>query len=160
MTLTATVAATAPGSGTPTGTVTFDDGTTALATVTLSGGTASYSTATLSVGTHSITAVYNGDPDFTTSKSSVLKETIKSTTNLSMVAAVDVAAVGAVEPASSSGSAPMASGSISGAPAAPDAVSLALEALGDVASDAEWIRDVAEHGPSSKGSGPGVFRLD
>jgi hypothetical protein len=144
--------------GTPTGAVTFDDGKTALATVPQTGGTASYSTATLSVGTHSITAVYNGDPDFTTSTSSVLKETIQSGASSLFVASEDVVVL-TVEPASSSGSIPVASGSAGGSPAAPDAVSLALEALSDVAGDAELIRDVAEHGMSSKGARPGLFRL-
>ena len=129
VTFTATVTASSPGSGTP-GTVTFDDGTTALATVTLSGGTASYSSSTLSVGTHSITALYNGDPDFITSKSSVLKETITTATNSS------VASVAAVEPTASNGSSPVESGPISPPSAAPDAVSLAIEALGGVATRA------------------------
>ena len=126
------------------------------ATVPLSGGTAGYSTTTLSVGTHSITAVYNGDPDFTTSKSSVLKETIRSAASR---ASEDVVVMAVLEPPSSSGSIPVASGSAGDSPAAPDAVSLALEALSDVASDAELIRDVAEHGMSSKGARPGLFRL-
>jgi uncharacterized protein YaiE (UPF0345 family) len=55
--------------GTPTGTVSFYDGTTLLATVTLSGGTASYST-TLAPGvTHSLSATYNGSIDFLSSTS-------------------------------------------------------------------------------------------
>jgi hypothetical protein len=145
VTFTATVTASAPGSGTPTGTVTFSDGTTVLATMSLSGGTASFSTATLSVGTHSITAVYHGDPNFTTSKSSIVKETIKPASSPSIVAAVAI-----VVPVSSIGSASMASGSPSAQPAGPDAVSMALEALDDVAGDAEWIRDVAELGLSSQ----------
>lgn len=65
----ATVSAVAPGAGTPTGTVTFEDGGTALAgnsTVQLSGATASFSTTAdqLMAGPHMITAVYNGDSDF------------------------------------------------------------------------------------------------
>ena len=58
-------------SGTPTGTVTFYDGTMALKTVTLSGGAASYKTSTLAAGTHSITATYNGSTDFTGSSGSL-----------------------------------------------------------------------------------------
>jgi hypothetical protein len=45
---------------TPTGTVTFMDGSTELGTGTLAQGKASYSTSTLSAGTHNITAVYQG----------------------------------------------------------------------------------------------------
>jgi hypothetical protein len=74
---TATVSAVAPGSGTPTGTVTFLDGSTTLGTVTLSGGTASFTTSTLAVGTHSITVIYNGDTNFKTSTSSVLKQVVQ-----------------------------------------------------------------------------------
>jgi uncharacterized repeat protein (TIGR03803 family) len=45
---------------TPTGSVTFLDGTTPLGTVGLSGGVASLTTSTLAMGLHSITAVYTG----------------------------------------------------------------------------------------------------
>jgi hypothetical protein len=58
-------------SGTPTGTVTFYDGTTALKTSSLSGGAVSYSTTTLTHGTHSITATYNGSTSFTGSSASL-----------------------------------------------------------------------------------------
>jgi hypothetical protein len=64
--------------GTPTGTVTFMDGTTALGTSTLNGsGIATFSIATLSVGTHSITAVYSGSADFSGSASSVLSQVVQ-----------------------------------------------------------------------------------
>jgi ELWxxDGT repeat protein len=63
------VTAADPAAGTPTGTVTFKEGTTVLATnVTLSGGSASFTTASLSVGSHTITAVYSGDSHFTVSQ--------------------------------------------------------------------------------------------
>jgi hypothetical protein len=76
VTFTATVTASAPGSGTPTGTVTFKDGTSTLGTGTLSGGVATYTTSKLSVGTHSITAIYNGDTNFKTSTSPALTQTV------------------------------------------------------------------------------------
>ncbi len=76
VTFTATVTASAPGSGMPTGTVTFMDGSTMLGTGTLSGGVVTFSTSSLSVGTHSITAVYSGDSDFKTSKSQVLRQRV------------------------------------------------------------------------------------
>ena len=76
VTFTATVAAVAPGAGTLTGTVTFKDGAITLGTGTLSGGTATYSTSALSVASHSITAVYGGDGNFTTSTSSTLTQTV------------------------------------------------------------------------------------
>ena len=51
--------------GTPSGTVTFYDGTTPLATVPVDGsGTATFTTSALSAGSHSITATYSGDADF------------------------------------------------------------------------------------------------
>src|SRR5207249_12223372 len=46
VTFTATVTATAPGAGTPTGTATFKDGLTTIGTGTLAGGSATFSTAT------------------------------------------------------------------------------------------------------------------
>jgi len=58
---TATVAA-SPAVATPTGSVTFYDGSSALATVALSGGSAKFSTSSLGLGTHTVTAVYGGCP--------------------------------------------------------------------------------------------------
>jgi hypothetical protein len=78
VTFTATVSANEPGSGTPTGTVTFKDGGKVLGTATLdASGKASYSTSSLSVGAHSITAVYSGDGNFGGSTSSVLTQNVK-----------------------------------------------------------------------------------
>jgi hypothetical protein len=73
VTLTATVSVSAPGIGTPTGSVTFKDGTTTLGTepltTTTTGGvtvtSASLSTGALGVGLHSLTASYSGDTDDT-----------------------------------------------------------------------------------------------
>ncbi len=77
VTFTATVTANAPGAGTPTGTVTFDDGATTLGTGTLDGsGVATFSTSSLALNSHSITAVYGGDTNFTTSTSSALSQTV------------------------------------------------------------------------------------
>ena len=68
VTFTATVAASSPGTGSPTGTVTFKDGSTTLGSGTLtttSGVTAAtFTTSTLSVGSHAITASYGGDANF------------------------------------------------------------------------------------------------
>src|SRR5205085_2074109 len=63
------VTAVAPGSGTPTGTVTFTDSGTTIGTGTLSGGTATFTTKALSAGSHNIRAVYGGDVNFTGSTS-------------------------------------------------------------------------------------------
>jgi uncharacterized repeat protein (TIGR03803 family) len=67
--ITATVSSAA---GTPTGSVTFLDGTTALGTFPLSGGVATLTTSTLTFGTHNITAVYSGDSTFAMQTSSIL----------------------------------------------------------------------------------------
>ena len=69
VTFTATVAATAPGAGTPTGTVDFLEGATTLASsVTLNGSDqATFTTSSLAVGSHTITADYSGDTNFTAS---------------------------------------------------------------------------------------------
>jgi hypothetical protein len=64
--LTASVTAVAPGAGTPTGAVTFRDGTATLATIPLNGSAQAVYTATgLALGTHSLTATYTGDANFT-----------------------------------------------------------------------------------------------
>ena len=74
VTITATVKSNT--TGTPTGTVTFQDGTTTLGTATLGSGKANFTIATLSAGTHSITAVYSGDANFVTSASAVFVQSV------------------------------------------------------------------------------------
>ena len=70
-------------SGTPTGTVTFKDGTTTLGTTALSGDVASFSSATLTAQSHNITATYSGDAHFAASNSPILTESItKAATSL------------------------------------------------------------------------------
>jgi hypothetical protein len=69
VTLTANVGMTAPASGTPTGSVTFKDGTTALGTINLASGKAIFKTSTLGIGVHAVTAAYGGDATTATSTS-------------------------------------------------------------------------------------------
>lgn len=76
VTLTATVSALPPGSGTPTGTVNFFDGAALLGPGSLTGGVASLAVATLSVGGHSITASYSGDANFAPSTSAQFVEQV------------------------------------------------------------------------------------
>jgi sugar lactone lactonase YvrE len=65
------------GGSTPTGTVTFKDGTTSLGTQTLnSAGTATLNISSLSVGSHPITAVYSGNSTYPSETSSVLTQVI------------------------------------------------------------------------------------
>jgi hypothetical protein len=74
--VTFTVTVTAP-TGTPTGVVTFYDGTTFLGTATLDqNGVATFTISTLAVGDHAITAFYNGDVADGTSTSDVFTQTI------------------------------------------------------------------------------------
>ncbi len=58
------------------GDIQFFDVTTLLATVSLAAGRASISTSALSVGTHSITAVYSGSANFSSSTSPGLSQTV------------------------------------------------------------------------------------
>jgi hypothetical protein len=76
ITFQAQVTANLPGAGTPTGTVTFLDGTTTLGTGTLSGGIASFTSSSLAAGTHGITASYGGNTSFTGSTSAAVNQTV------------------------------------------------------------------------------------
>ncbi len=77
VTFTATVSPIAPGSGIPTGGVTFKDGSTVLGTMTLNPtGNATFTTTTLAVGTHTITATYSGDANFTGNASAPLTQLV------------------------------------------------------------------------------------
>jgi hypothetical protein len=58
--------------GTPTGTITFQDGTSALGIMPLNSGAAVLTTSALAAGSHSITAVYSGNPDIQGRTSNVL----------------------------------------------------------------------------------------
>jgi hypothetical protein len=75
-TLKTTVKAVAPGSGTPTGTITFSEGEVTLATVQLSGANASYPLKGMAPGKHEIRATYNGDPNNQPSESAPILQTI------------------------------------------------------------------------------------
>jgi hypothetical protein len=78
VTFTATVTVSSPGSGTPTGTMTFYDGGAAIGTGTVgSGGVGTFTISTLSVSSHAITAKYNGDVNFSSSTSSSLNQQVK-----------------------------------------------------------------------------------
>ena len=72
-----TFTATITGSGaTPSGMVTFLDGTTQLGSGTLTSGVATLTTSSLAVGTHAITAAYGGDATYLAATSSALSELI------------------------------------------------------------------------------------
>ena len=75
------------GTGTPTGSVTFAEGTTVLGSSTLdANGRATISTSSLTVGTHSITARYNGDSAFSGSSSAPVSQTVNKANTTTTVA--------------------------------------------------------------------------
>jgi hypothetical protein len=77
VTFTATVTASAPGLGLPTGTVTFKDKNKTIGTATLNAsGQATFTTSTLSNGSHPITVTYGGSTSFLTSTSATLTQTV------------------------------------------------------------------------------------
>jgi hypothetical protein len=76
VTFTATVTESVSGSGVPTGTVVFMDGSKAIGTVTLSSGAAKLTTSSLTVGTHTITASYSGSASFNPKASTGLTEKV------------------------------------------------------------------------------------
>jgi hypothetical protein len=80
VTFTATVIPVSPASGTPTGSVLFQKGTTQLGTATLTNGVATFSTTTLPVGTSAITAMYLADNNFGPSTSPVVNQVVGMTT--------------------------------------------------------------------------------
>ncbi len=82
-------------SGTPTGTVTFYNGSTKLGTAMLSGGAASYTTAKLAASTETITAVYNGSSSFATSTSDAVSQAVnQATTTTALTSSLNPSAVG------------------------------------------------------------------
>ena len=78
VTISASVTATAPGAGIPTGSVQFYDATTLIGTVSVnSNAQASIVTGSLSLGNHTLSAIYVGDSSFNTSTSGSANITIQ-----------------------------------------------------------------------------------
>ena len=92
VTFTATVSSEGP---TPTGSVTFKNGSQTLGSVSLSGGVAQVATAILDVGTSTITASYSGDTRSAKSESSSLKQIVnQATSTTTLVSSVNPSKVG------------------------------------------------------------------
>ncbi|HXM57240.1 MAG TPA: N,N-dimethylformamidase beta subunit family domain-containing protein [Candidatus Dormibacteraeota bacterium] len=91
VTFTATVSPVAPGAGTPTGTVTFRDGTTTLGTgpLTVVSGTAqaTFTTSALATASHSVTAVYGGGASFAASTSPAITQVVQRVTTRTVAGA-------------------------------------------------------------------------
>jgi hypothetical protein len=88
---TVTLGAAVPGSGTPTGTVSFFFGSTLLATRTLTSGSAVFRISTLPLGSDSIKVVYSGDSQFLSSSATIIQVVIPGGPNVVLPAALLVA---------------------------------------------------------------------
>jgi hypothetical protein len=89
VTLTATVSP-----STATGTVQFFDGATVLGASALAAGSASFGATSLTQGTHTITAVYSGDANNTTSTSAAASQVVKAITSMVLISSLNPAVVG------------------------------------------------------------------
>ena len=95
VTFTAAVTAVNPGAGTPSGLVTFVDGSTAIGTGTMTAGVATFTAANLSVGAHNITAVYGGDANFTAAVSTTTVQNVNlAVTTVTVASATNPSVVG------------------------------------------------------------------
>jgi hypothetical protein len=80
----------------PTGSVIFQDGTTAIGNGVLSaGGVATFTTTALTPGPHTITALYEGDGDSLTSTSAVVAEKVTAVTAVTVISSADPSSAGA-----------------------------------------------------------------
>ena len=80
--------------GTPTGKVTFWNGTTVLGTVTLTSGSAKYTTTKLPLGSNTITAVYGGDSNNNGSTSSPVYQVVLAATTTTLKSSPNPSAYG------------------------------------------------------------------
>lgn len=85
-TLTANVAVVAPGTGSPTGKVTFLDGSTKLGTANVTSGKATLQIPKLAAGTHYLRAVFDGTGGYGGSSSSIVRYTVAATTSTTLAA--------------------------------------------------------------------------
>jgi sugar lactone lactonase YvrE len=101
VTFTATVAISGGGGVTPTGMVTFLDGSSVLATVALTTAgaiaSAAYTTNALAVGVHPVTAVYSGDAtnQIVGSTSEVLDQDVQAATTITLISSLNPSTYGA-----------------------------------------------------------------
>lgn len=92
VTFTAAVSVLAPGAGSPSGTITFTDGSTVLGTAPVgseTGGVASVTVDDLGVGQHAVVASYDGDDSFTGSTGSVAQKVQRAQTGTLVTSSVN-----------------------------------------------------------------------
>ena len=97
ITFAATVSAVDPGAGTPTGTVTFKNGSAVVGEPAIldANGIATITTAELGAGTHSITAEYSGDDNFTELDSAPLSQEVgQATTSVVLTSSAELSVFG------------------------------------------------------------------
>lgn len=90
VTFTATVSPGGSGTGTPSGTVQFLNGSTVLGTETLAAGKTTFTTSALPVGSNSVSAKYLGDTTFAASTSPAVTQTVGKEQTLTTVTTVPV----------------------------------------------------------------------
>ena len=118
VTLTATVAASGGGAGTPSGNVTLSEGASVLGSAAIDNtGRASLTINSLAAGSHNITASYNGDGNFLGSSAAVSQTVNKSPTTTGVIAVPNPSVYGqavtlTATVSASSGGAGMPSGSV------------------------------------------------
>ncbi len=81
---TAKVAVQPPGSGNPTGSVSFYDGTNLLGSVPLAGDSARFTTSDLTAGSHTIKAIYLGDASFLADSTAITQDVNRSAPKLTL----------------------------------------------------------------------------
>jgi hypothetical protein len=92
VTFTTTLASTNHGA-VPTGTITYEDGSTVLAVVNLVAGKASYTTSTLTQANHFITALYSGDTNYAAG-STMLVESVRFGTTIGLTSSLNPSTFG------------------------------------------------------------------
>jgi hypothetical protein len=97
--LEATVSVTGSGTGTPSGTVTFEEGSSTLGTVALNGDVASLAAPSSAAGTHTITITYEGNASFQPSSTSFQLTINQATPTLTWAAPTAIAVGDPLSPA-------------------------------------------------------------
>jgi len=163
VTLTATVAAVAPGAGVPTGSVDFKDGATVIGTVALNvSGVAALTTSSLSVATHNLTAAYKGSGSFNVSTSTpVLVQAVKAKPTASVSGSAAICPGGsATIRANLTGAGPWTVTWSDGAVQSGVAVSPATRSVSPAATTVYTVTNVADVNCSSAGTGSAAVTVN